>query len=448
MTSNPSSKNQLAVAKIFRLNIESKAEADIPCLNQLVAPAVSFDAWLRPLARLTVAEVLSYRSAWGRYGLHLDPIGSLAFAPGKPHKWVMVQKFKAFPTEEFTLEAVLCPYRVNSCSTILSYAGARTSTACDVLLQYRGTEGLVLSINGRKIVTGLHLDFHRWQHIALTWRSSDGRVCLYKEDGTAAIEAMAEGRTVDYGPPVFTGSLAAGERLVDGGSLVIGQEQGTPGVLADFVPDAEFIGGLRMVRLWNRAHDLDALNRHKSDWLSGDEPGLIGCWYFTRRALEIGECLNACSSTDNIGLLGGLTAAALRDVQLYRPLVIAAGQTVAGRLPLTAQRWQHVTVTCRAQMVGPPVESSLEIDGIPVPVWPVTAADAPPPQPPHFRIGPMTKSLMAELRLRQSDNGALLAHYTGDLTPDGRLQDQSGHGFDLTITGEFKLEPTDRSHIS
>lgn len=443
ISSIPPSKNHPAAAKIFRLGVESQAEADILRLDQLVAPAVSFDAWVRPLPRLTIAEVLSYRSAWGRYGLHLDPIGSVAFVPGKPRQWVMVQKFVAFPAEEFTFEAVLCPYRANSCSTIFSYSCVHTSTTCDVLLQDKGTEGLVLSINGKKIVTGLHLDFHQWQHIALTWRSTDGRVCLYKEDGVAAIAALAEGRTIDFGPPVFVGSLAAGEHIADGGSLVIGQEQGTPGVLSDFVPDAGFVGGLRMVRLWSRAHDLNTLNHHKSGWLSGDEPGLIGCWYFTRRALEIGECLNACSSTDNIGLIGGLTVASLCDIQLYRLLIIAADQTVASRVPLTAQRWQHVAVTCRGQMAGLPVDSSLEIDGIPVPVRPLTAADAPPPQPPHFRIGPMANSLMAELRLRQADNGDLLAHYTGDLTPDGRLRDQSGRGFDLSVTGEFKLEPRD-----
>ncbi|XKH34815.1 hypothetical protein ACIU1J_00420 [Azospirillum doebereinerae] len=334
---------------------------------------------------------------------------------------------------------MLCPYREHSRLSILSYAAASADGPQGLLLQERA-EGLVLAINGHEIATGLHLDYHQWQHIALTWRSSDGRFEFYKEDGVAAVVAMVEGRSVDFGPPAFTGTLAVGERLPDGGCLVVGQEQGRPGMPAAFVPGTGFVGGLRTVRLWDRVLDRSALNRFKAAWLDGDEPGLAGCWCFTRRGLEIGECLNACSATVNVGLIGGLTPASLRDVNLYRPLVIGVDRTMAGRRPLAASVWQYVAVSCRGRMDGVPAEPALAVDGRPVPLRPVAAEDAPPPLPPHFRIGPMSGSLLADLRLRNLEDGALLAHYVGDRTGDGRLHDRSERGMHLSVAGDIRQE--------
>ncbi|KMY85549.1 hypothetical protein BUMB_03329c [Candidatus Paraburkholderia calva] len=439
MYSRLSLTNAAAPANAFRLGPLAQAEVDPLLLAQLTAPTVSLSAWLRLSSRLSVADVVSYRSAWGAFGLHLDPIGSVAFAGGKPRPWVMVPRFSGFPERALTLEWLLCPARAHSRTTLVSYLPGN-GRACALSVQNRGTEGLVLSINGRELNTGVYLDFHQWQYVAVTWRSSDGRACLYKENGVAAIVAQAEGRTVGYGAPVFTGTVAAGEQLSDGGCLVIGQECAVLGTLADLVPDAGLVGALRSVRLWSVAHELGDLNHYKRDWLVGDEPGLVACWYFTRRSLEMGECVNACSSTTNVGLLGGLTVAALRDVDSYQVLLNSAGQTMASRVLLLPRRWQHVAASCRGWAVGAPFVDKLLIDGVQVPLEPLAPNDAPPPAP-HFRVGPLANSLMADLRICMLAEGELLAHYTGELTPDGQLHDVSGNGFDLRVGGEFKLEP-------
>lgn len=423
----------------FRLGPLARADVDPLLLQQLASQAVNLNAWLRVSPRLSEANVVSYRSAWGAFGLHLNPIGSILFATGKPHRWVMVPRFSGFPEQALTFEWLLCPARAHSRTTLVSYLHEGNGRSCKLSVQNRGTEGLVLSINGQELATGIHLDFHQWQYVAITWRSSDGQACLYKENGVAAIAAQAEGHTVKYGVPAFTGTIAAGTRLNDGGCLVIGQELAAPGTLADFVPNTGLVGALRSVRLWGAAHELEDLNRYKLDWLVGDEPGLVACWYFTRRSLEMGECVNSCSSTKNVGVLGGLTVAALRDVYSYQVLLNSAGQLMASRTPLLSRKWQHVAASCRGRMDDAPFAGHLFIDGLPVPLEPLELNDVPPPAS-HFCIGPLENSLMADLRICAPAEDKLLAHYTGELTPEGQLRDQSGNGFNLRVNGEFKLE--------
>jgi hypothetical protein len=60
--------------------------------------------------------------------------------------------------------------------------------------------------------TGISVADGTWHHIAITWRSSDGAIILYKD-----------------GVSVFTGTIASGSPLIAGGSLVLGQEQDSVG---------------------------------------------------------------------------------------------------------------------------------------------------------------------------------------------------------------------------
>lgn len=46
-----------------------------------------------------------------------------------------------------------------------------------------------------------------WHHLAVTWRSATGALRVYKD-----------------GKPAYLGAIAAGTSLVDGGTLVVGQD--------------------------------------------------------------------------------------------------------------------------------------------------------------------------------------------------------------------------------
>lgn len=72
-----------------------------------------------------------------------------------------------------------------------------------------------------------------WRHIAVTWENSTGRLILYK-DGTSA----------------YSNTLAAGQGLTPGGSLVIGQDQDNVG--GGFQGPQAFLGTIDEVAIFNR----------------------------------------------------------------------------------------------------------------------------------------------------------------------------------------------------
>jgi CUB/sushi domain-containing protein len=86
---------------------------------------------------------------------------------------------------------------------------------------------------GSYVTTGVSANDGNWHHIVVTWRSSDGQVKLYK-DGEA-----------------YSGTLATGTSITDGGSIVFAQEQDSVG--GGFDSTQAFLGIIDEVMIFNEA---------------------------------------------------------------------------------------------------------------------------------------------------------------------------------------------------
>ena len=140
--------------------------------------------------------------------------------------------------------------------TPLSYA---TPDEADALL-ITDYNDLTIYRGASYVQTGISTADGAWHHIAVTWRSSDGQVRLYK-DGTAA----------------FTGTLTT-TALITGGSLVLGQDQDSLG--GGFDPAQAFAGSLDEVSIWRVARSAAEIQADMFRSLSGAEPGLVAYWPF------------------------------------------------------------------------------------------------------------------------------------------------------------------------
>ena len=90
-----------------------------------------------------------------------------------------------------------------------------------------------------------------WHHICVTWRNSDGRLQIYK-DGSLHFHGI---------------SLNTGYTIKSGGSLVLGQEQDTPG--GSFDPNQSFVGLLNGVNVWKTVLSASEIQSLSTSCLSG-----------------------------------------------------------------------------------------------------------------------------------------------------------------------------------
>jgi subtilisin-like proprotein convertase family protein len=158
--------------------------------------------------------------------------------------------------------------------TPFSYASPLTD---DTFLVTDYNDFTIYRGDGISITTGISVTDSAWYHIAVTWRSSDGQVRLYK-GGVAA----------------YTGTLAAGSIISPGGSLVLGKDQNREGF---------FEGTLDEVRVWNVARTAAEIRADMYRSLQGDEMGLVAYWPFNDLAhLALDQTAN-----DNEATLYGAT---------------------------------------------------------------------------------------------------------------------------------------------
>lgn len=421
---------------------------------------LTIESWIRPVGGTNGVDIFVHASSRSRYQLSLDAIGSLLFDGCKPRKWMMVQEFADFPATELTLEFLVCPFRGNSQSTLVSYVTGHSEVTCDFAVIEYAHDGLTVVINDQRLASGVHLDYAQWQRIAVTWNSQTGQIAIYKDDGPKVI--VAEGRErsaiVPFGLPVFIGTLAPGARLAAGGCLVVGQAQTRPGDILGFAMQAAYVGGMGEVRLWRQVLDQTILNAVKGLWLSGNEPGLVGCWSFTGLGLSAGEYTNICASGNN-GVLGGFAAhLGVKDIIGYRILGVNGRLACLSQAVIPAGKWCHLA------MVAPEArpnscEPQLFIDGQQVATRPVPSEYLPLPEVGQGGIGPCGESALDAVRLwhlpltaatlQQNyrhrypvETTGLLAFYDGTSLRDGYLKNRLGQDFDLRIEGSLKAMPS------
>lgn len=422
--------------------------------------AFTIESWVRPVGGTNTLDLFAYASSRGRYQLSLDAIGSVFFDGRKPRKWMMVEKFVDFPVTELTLEFLICPFRGNSHTTLVSYVTGRPQANCDFAVREYGQEGLTIVINDQHIASGIHLDYAQWQRLAVTWESKTGQVKIYKDDGPTVIATEGKGceTIVPFGSPVFIGTLAPNSQLASGGNLVFGQGQTRPGDILGFPMQEAFVGGLSEVRLWRQVLDQTSLNAIKGCWLAGNEPGLVGCWRFTGLALSSGECDNICQSGNN-GVLGGFpTHLGVKDVIGYRVLGLLGRLGCLSQAVISAGKWCHLA------MVAP--EGSLNtnkpqlfINSQQVATRQVASEYMPLLEVGQGGIGSCGDSALDALRLWHLplteaalkhdcwrrypvDTTGLFALYDGTSIKDGNLINRLGQDFHLVIEGSFKAIPS------
>jgi hypothetical protein len=172
--------------------------------------------------------------------------------------YVIRNPISNFPTREITAEIWMKSSDNSKIGTPISYS---TSSVRDDFEIYNYNDFNPHVNNKWPGTTGVSANDGNWHHIAVTWISSDGQVKIYK-DGAVA----------------YSGTLAIGEAIMGGGSLVIGQEQDSVG--GDFDPAQAFKGLIDEVRIWNVALTQEEIQATMNTRLIGNEPDLVGYWNF------------------------------------------------------------------------------------------------------------------------------------------------------------------------
>ncbi|PPK65220.1 hypothetical protein V5P93_003658 [Actinokineospora auranticolor] len=382
------------------------AESDLAALA--VDARVTAEVRLRP--HTSVVPVVEYRSARGRYGLLLDPVGALPFLRAKPRQWVMAQNLADFPPRAFTAVFDLCPLRGDADIVLFSYAVPGDGTV--LALRERLDGGLTLEVAGERVSFGKSLDYAQWQRLAVSWDATTGETLLYQDDGIARVTAEAEGRSPSpLADPIARQVVARGARLPGGGAFAVGQYQGQPGDPGLFDLGRGLRGSVAEVDLWADA----AGPTRRPEWTGTPTPGAVARWRFTATGLRTQETPGAATA-----YLGGFGPDDLRDVRAYRVIVTWGGRAWGARTLLP------VGGAHRLECASAP---ELLVDGRPVPLDPVDAADLGRPEVPGFRIGPLQD--VAEVRLHH--DGRLHRSFASARRQGDLLPDLTGHGRHLLV---------------
>ena len=158
----------------------------------------------------------------GKYGSGLQLDGN--------NDYVIKNPFTNFPSTELTAE-----FWMNSSDNIKDGAMINYlwSAGNDNEFLIHNYNNFTIYIKNVAVTTGISATDGLWHHIAVTWRSSDGALNLYKD-----------------GVPLYSGILQPGVSLINNGSLVIGQEQDCAG--GCFSAAQAFLGIIDEVKIYNR----------------------------------------------------------------------------------------------------------------------------------------------------------------------------------------------------
>ena len=180
--------------------------------------------------------------------------GNGGTATGSSIVTAKLNRGRSFPGGTITDYVIKNPMVSFPTTTITTEFWVRTSDSSDGLLSYASTSSdntwliynsanLAIYRGGVAVSSGVSINDNIWHHVAVTWRSSDGAVIVYK-DGSAA----------------YTGTLATGTSITGGGSLVIAQDQDSVG--GSFDPAQAFAGTLDEVVIYNRVLSPTEISDH------------------------------------------------------------------------------------------------------------------------------------------------------------------------------------------
>ncbi len=206
---------------------ESNASAVFLRIIDNVVGAWSFDEGSGSVAHDASGngnDATIYGATWvdGKFGKALNFDGV--------NDYVIKNPFSDFPSTEITAEFWMKSSDTVNRGTPISYAA---SSSDNEFLIYN-YQGFRIYRGSNYKITGVSANDGSWHHIVVTWRGSDGQIKVYKD-----------------GVQVYSGTLASGTTITDGGSFVIAQEQDSVG--NDFESTQAFKGIMDEVRIYNRS---------------------------------------------------------------------------------------------------------------------------------------------------------------------------------------------------
>ncbi len=154
-------------------------------------------------------------------------------------QYVVKSAFNSFPGTAISAEFWIKASNTSTSGTPLSYA---SSTADNEFLIYN-YNNVGLYIGGPNVTTGIAINDGQWNHIVVTWRSSDGALKMYKN-----------------GANVFSTNHQAGYSIKSGGTLMLAQEQDAVGGALEVTQ--RLIGSLDEVAIYNTVLSADRVLAH------------------------------------------------------------------------------------------------------------------------------------------------------------------------------------------
>ncbi|MCG8459216.1 MAG: multicopper oxidase domain-containing protein, partial [Holophagales bacterium] len=196
--------------------------------------------------------------------------------------YVIRNPYPVFPARQLTVELWAKADPSKTWGTLFSYTTRSMRNALN--LYYEGRI-LYLYLNNAYRDTGITFDDGDWHHYAVTWDSSTGTYTMYRD-----------------AQPYPGGNVGAGAAIENGGGLVFGRSQRTPGSF--FSGNYAFHGLLAEVRIWSSVLSGQQIRARMRQRLQGTEAGLVGYW-----PLNDGQGTTAVdkSPNGNDGTLEGAT---------------------------------------------------------------------------------------------------------------------------------------------
>lgn len=223
----------------------------------------------------------------------LEPLVEILFEDGNPvalgsnqvlqldgnaTDYAMVNPVADFPATALTYELWMRTADTTKQGSPVSYALSAEDNEV-LLFDYRN---FAPHINGSSYTTGISANDGRWHHIAWTWDGVTGTSLLYKD-----------GELVHS-----NGNFRTGYSLVDGGILVLGQDQDSLG--GGFSASQAFMGIMDEVRVWNTVRSPAEIQSNLYNSLAGNEAGLVSYWNFDDLTAD-----DQTANTNDLTLAGG-----------------------------------------------------------------------------------------------------------------------------------------------
>jgi len=206
--------------------------------------------------------------------------------------YIVANPVKDFPTDALTVEFWMKSSDDSRTGTPISYASSKSDNDF-IIFDYKDFVFYVANkkivpyreINGEQKPLKVSANDGNWHHIAVTWKSSNGELILYKD-----------------GAKVFSGNVAQGLSITDNGAFVVGQEQDSVG--GSFDSSQAFVGNIDEVRVWNTVQTEENIRNNMGKRLEGTEQGLVLYWsmegYTESTVVDLSNSANDGSLADNM----------------------------------------------------------------------------------------------------------------------------------------------------